>query len=132
MSPSFARLIGDAASPYQKANTAERIVETLATVDAMAYQVADVLDSMALDAGGALGAALAVWHNMMERPRTVAADGRELGTLAEIIGTPGNDVYCVRGGEREILVPAIEDAIAHVDLAAGTLTLRDLAGLLEP
>lgn len=72
------------------------------------------------------------YHHQLIGLRVFAADGRCLGAVAEILATPGNDVYCVRGGQREILVPAVDDAIAAIDLEAGTLTLRDLAGLIEP
>ncbi|MBD3237217.1 MAG: 16S rRNA processing protein RimM [Candidatus Eisenbacteria bacterium] len=72
------------------------------------------------------------YHYQLIGLRVRSADGRELGRVDEILVTPGNDVYCVRAGAREILVPAIEDAIAEIDLEGGTLTLRDLPGLVEP
>ena len=62
----------------------------------------------------------------------LAADGRRLGILEEILETAGNDVFCVRDGKREILVPAIRDAIASIDLAARRVALKDLKGLIEP
>ncbi len=62
----------------------------------------------------------------------LAADGRRLGTLEEILETAGNDVFCVRDGKREILVPAVRDAIASIDLTARRLVLKDLEGLIEP
>ncbi len=61
-----------------------------------------------------------------------AADGRRLGTLEEILETGGNDIYCVRDGEHEVLVPAIRDAIAGIDLAAGRMDLKDLKGMIGP
>ena len=61
----------------------------------------------------------------------VGAEGQCLGKLEEILSTGGNDVYIVRGGGREYLIPAIQDAIASVDLEAGILTLKDLKGLIE-
>lgn len=72
------------------------------------------------------------YHFQLIGLEVLAADGRPLGKLAEILETGGNDVFCVRDGQREILVPAIRDAIASIDLAAGRVVLKDLEGLIEP
>jgi 16S rRNA processing protein RimM len=60
------------------------------------------------------------------------AGGRRLGRLSEILSTGSNDVYIVRGTDREYLIPAIRDAIEAVDLEAGTMILKDLKGMIEP
>jgi 16S rRNA processing protein RimM len=44
--------------------------------------------------------------------------------VAEIISTASNDVYVVRGGPRELLIPAIEDVVKEVDLAGGRLVVE--------
>ncbi|MFH1144854.1 MAG: ribosome maturation factor RimM [Candidatus Eisenbacteria bacterium] len=72
------------------------------------------------------------YHFQLLGLEVVDADGRRLGVLAEILETGGNDIYRVCGEQGEILVPAIEDAIASIDVAAGRITLRDLKGLVEP
>lgn len=72
------------------------------------------------------------YHYQLIGLRVYTDGGRFVGVLEEILDTPGNDVYCVRHEDREILVPAIDDAIAQVDLAAGTMTLKDLEGMIEP
>ena len=64
--------------------------------------------------------------------KVFAADGRFLGVVTEILTTGGNDVYAVRHEGREILVPAIKDAIGAIDLTAGEMHLKDLEGLIEP
>jgi 16S rRNA processing protein RimM len=43
-------------------------------------------------------------------------EGELLGTLSAIFEAPGNDVYVVESGEKELLIPAIEDVICEVDL----------------
>jgi len=45
--------------------------------------------------------------------------------------TGANDVYLVKNGKEEYLIPAIADVIQRVDLAAGTMTITPLEGLLE-
>ncbi|AJE04176.1 ribosome maturation factor RimM [Geobacter pickeringii] len=58
-------------------------------------------------------------------------DGTDLGRVAEIISTGGNDVYVVRGAGREYLIPAVEEIVTAIDLAAGTLTVSPPEGLFD-
>jgi 16S rRNA processing protein RimM len=44
-----------------------------------------------------------------------------LGVLENIIATGSNDVYVVRRGQRETLVPALATVVVEVDLEAGTM-----------
>ena len=46
--------------------------------------------------------------------------GDELGRVARIVRTGANDVLVVEG-ERERLIPFIEDVVREVDLAAGVV-----------
>lgn len=63
------------------------------------------------------------------------AGGQRLGRVKDVLKTGSNDVYVVlderRPGARDLYVPAIRDAIADIDLGQGSLTLRDLPGLLD-
>jgi len=72
------------------------------------------------------------YHFQLLGLEVFAADGRRLGVIEEILTTAGNDIYVVRDGTREFLVPAIRDAIASIDPEAGRVVLKDLKGLLEP
>jgi len=50
-----------------------------------------------------------------------------IGTLVEIIETGANDVYVIRSkeeGEREILVPAIDDVVLHVEPEDRTMVVK--------
>jgi len=60
-----------------------------------------------------------------------AHDERYLGTVAEIIYTGSNDVYMVRHGTQETLIPALKDVIQSIDLASGAIHLYPVAGLLD-
>jgi 16S rRNA processing protein RimM len=51
-------------------------------------------------------------------------EGRSLGRVAEILSTGSNDVYVVRGGPRELLIPAIEDVVKEVDIEGGRLVVE--------
>jgi len=59
------------------------------------------------------------------------SDGRYLGTVVEIIYTGSNDVYVVRNGTKETLIPALRDVVHIIDLKQGEIRLFTLAGLLE-
>lgn len=55
-----------------------------------------------------------------------------LGKLTEVLETGANDVYVVQSPEYgEILLPAIKDVILEVNLAAKTMQVRLLPGLVD-
>ena len=56
-------------------------------------------------------------------------EGTSLGRVAEVLSTGSNDVYVVRGGQRELLIPAIEDVVRDVDLVGGRLVVEPPAEL---
>jgi 16S rRNA processing protein RimM len=58
-------------------------------------------------------------------------DGRRLGTIEDIMSTGAHDVWVVRDGEREVLVPVISDVVKAMDLAARRVTIEAVPGLLD-
>ena len=60
-----------------------------------------------------------------------ASDGQYLGTIADIIYTGSNDVYVVRHGAREVLIPALKDVVRAIDLVQGSMHLFPELGVLE-
>ncbi len=56
--------------------------------------------------------------------------GRHLGEIREVLTTGGNDVYVVRGEQGEILLPAIDDVVREVDVAAGRVVVEPMEGML--
>jgi 16S rRNA processing protein RimM len=60
-----------------------------------------------------------------------ASDGRYLGTVADIIYTGSNDVYVVRHGAHELLIPALKDVVRTIDLDHGAMHLFPVPDLLE-
>lgn len=57
-------------------------------------------------------------------------DGRFLGKVVEIFPTGSNDVYVVRDGSKEYLVPAIEQVIRDIDISLGRIVITPMKGLL--
>jgi 16S rRNA processing protein RimM len=70
------------------------------------------------------------WFQVLGLPVVNVADGARLGYLDHIIPTPGHDVYVVVEGEREVLLPAVEDVIVEINLEAGVIRALPPEGLL--
>jgi 16S rRNA processing protein RimM len=61
----------------------------------------------------------------------VTEDGRRLGRVAEILEGPAHDIYVVRDGARERLLPAVDDVVAAIEPAAGRVVVRAIQDLDE-
>jgi len=57
--------------------------------------------------------------------------GEVLGELVDIIATGSNDVYVVKDGKREYLIPALADIVLDVNLDAGIMKVSPPEGLLD-
>jgi 16S rRNA processing protein RimM len=51
--------------------------------------------------------------------------GGEVGTVRDVLRTGSNEVFVVRGGAGERLIPVIADAIASLDVAEKRIVVRD-------
>ena len=59
-------------------------------------------------------------------------DGKELGTVNDVIETGANDVYEVEMADgKSLLLPAIKQCILNVDVENGTMQVHVLEGLLD-
>lgn len=60
--------------------------------------------------------------------RVSTADGMELGTISSILETGSNDIYVVRGADKEHLLPATKKVVRNIDLKAREMmvTLSDI------
>jgi len=56
--------------------------------------------------------------------------GRRLGAIEEILETGSNDVYVVRNGGSEILIPSTSDVVMSIDLQSGKMIVQAIPGLL--
>jgi 16S rRNA processing protein RimM len=69
------------------------------------------------------------WPHQLEGSEVVTEAGRILGTLVDVVLNPANDLWVVRDGEHEILVPAIRDVVLDVDADRKRVTVRAVPGL---
>lgn len=54
----------------------------------------------------------------------VDEQGQPLGRIAEVLHMSGNDVYVVRNGEREVLIPAVGEFVRQVDVKKRKMVVR--------
>lgn len=57
-------------------------------------------------------------------------ENRVIGVISEVLQPPANDVYVVREGSEEHLIPAAGDFIVGVDLEKGVITVKTIEGML--
>ena len=53
-----------------------------------------------------------------------------IGTLKDVLQTGANDVYVVKNGKKELLIPVIKDCIKNVDIEKGEILVHLLPGLI--
>lgn len=58
-------------------------------------------------------------------------DGNIIGTVTDIFETGSNDVYVVKGSNKEYLIPAIRDVIKEISLEDKKVIIQTVEGLLE-
>ncbi len=58
-------------------------------------------------------------------------DGSSIGTLEEIYETGSNDIYAVRSGKHEVLIPALRKFVTSVDLEQKRMVITPVKGLID-
>ena len=69
-------------------------------------------------------------HDLLDQ-KVFLEDGRYLGEIKEIWATGSNDIFVVRDGERECLIPALKSFVSRVDITRKRITVRWIEGMLE-
>ncbi len=65
------------------------------------------------------------WHFQLEGLSVVDDEGKRLGTLKEVVETPGHDLYAVQPDKgKEMLIPAVKEYILKVDLDKGIMVVK--------
>jgi 16S rRNA processing protein RimM len=65
------------------------------------------------------------YHHQVVGLTVLTSSGRQLGTIAEVLERPANDVWVSRQGVIEHLIPATKDAVVEVDVAGGRVVVAD-------
>lgn len=58
-----------------------------------------------------------------------AATDEVLGKIADVLTLPANNVYVVKGGARELMIPAVPQFIAETNVEGGCLRVNLMEGL---
>ena len=61
----------------------------------------------------------------------VTQEGKVLGTISDVYKLPGQDMWVVRRGEKEYLLPVVKEFIASVDVARKRITVCPIEGLFD-
>ncbi len=61
----------------------------------------------------------------------ITEGGEEVGKIDAIWPTPAHDIYRVVGEKGEVLIPAVKDFVAEIDMDRGRMVIRPPAGLLD-
>ncbi len=70
------------------------------------------------------------WHEILGM-HVYLVTGEYLGTIMEIFFTGSNDVYVIKGSEKDYLIPATHQVVANVDVAKKRMTVIPIKGLLD-
>ena len=57
--------------------------------------------------------------------------GKKVGTLINIMWLPNNDVYIIKNGDKEYLIPVIEEIIKKVDYDKKEININSIDGLID-
>ncbi len=68
------------------------------------------------------------WHDLIGLS-VFTSENSFLGKLASVIPTGSNDVYVVKHGKKETLVPALASVVTGIDLESGTMQVQLPEGL---
>jgi 16S rRNA processing protein RimM len=58
-------------------------------------------------------------------------EGKQIGTITQVFFSGGHDVWVVRQGKEEYLIPVTEEIVRTIDLPGGQVFIEPLKGLLE-
>ena len=58
-------------------------------------------------------------------------EGKTIGTLKDVLTNTGQDLYVVKGEEKDILIPGAKEIVKNIDVEKGVITVDPPEGLLE-
>jgi len=70
------------------------------------------------------------WHELLGLD-VFLESGEYLGPVTNIIATGSNDIYVIKSGKGEVLIPATFEIIKNIDLELGKMMIHPIEGLLD-
>ena len=71
------------------------------------------------------------WEHELVGLVVLNAAGEPIGTLAEVIDRPGQDLWSIRTPKGDVLFPAARELVVSVDVAAGKIVVNPPEGLFD-
>jgi 16S rRNA processing protein RimM len=62
--------------------------------------------------------------------KVLGQEGREIGLIDDVWKMPANDVFVVRDGTKEVLIPVVKSVVKKVDLERKVVEIEEIEGLL--
>jgi 16S rRNA processing protein RimM len=72
------------------------------------------------------------WPHQLVGCEVVTESGRSLGQVREVVPGIANDLWVAGTPEEEVLLPALKDVVASVDVDGRRVVVRDVPGLTAP
>ncbi len=63
--------------------------------------------------------------------RVQTLEGQHIGSLIDILQFPGQDIYVVGAGHREILIPGVKEFIKKIDISNKVIKVQLLEGFFD-
>lgn len=57
--------------------------------------------------------------------------GERVGTIAQVFFSGGHDIWVVRQGKKEYMIPVTEEIVRSIDIPGGRVIIEPIAGLLD-
>jgi 16S rRNA processing protein RimM len=61
----------------------------------------------------------------------ITEENERIGIVSDLLALPANDMWIVRNGSKEFLIPAVKSIIRKVDVKMKRITIKAIEGLLE-
>jgi 16S rRNA processing protein RimM len=71
------------------------------------------------------------YHYQVIGLRVLTTEGEDIGGIAEVFFSGGHDVWVVRQGKREYLIPVVDEIVRTIDIAGGQAVIKPMEGLLD-
>lgn len=63
--------------------------------------------------------------------KVLTTTGEDIGRIAQVFFSGGHDVWVVRQGKKEHLIPVIENIVRSIDIVGGQVVIEPMEGLLD-
>jgi 16S rRNA processing protein RimM len=60
----------------------------------------------------------------------ITVSGQDIGIVCEILQTSASDIFVIRDGDKEVLVPSVKEFIDEINIEKGYIKIRPIEGLL--